>query len=107
MFRSKCISSLITKKNLKNEKREEVKRQNYATILLPSGVSWYLSLTCFTNPALTSSLKPLRTLNRGCPVLSATALGVEAPLFKADNVAIPLLVGFPSADTHGKSITAS
>jgi len=54
-----------------------------------------------------SSLRPLLTLNKGCPVISATALGVEAPLFKADNVAIPLFVGFPSGDTQGKAITAS
>jgi len=43
----------------------------------------------------------------GIPVAPERASGVEAPLFKADNILMPLLVGFPSADTHGTAITAS
>jgi len=43
----------------------------------------------------------------GIPVAPERASGVEAPPFKADNISMPLLVGFPSADTQGMSITAS
>jgi hypothetical protein len=45
-------------------------------------------------------------LNNGCPVTSEITFGVVAAFFKALKVARPLLVGFPSADTHGKIITA-
>jgi putative acetyltransferase len=34
--------------------------------------------------------------------MSATASGVNAPFFKAANLAMPLVVGFPSGDTQGK-----
>jgi hypothetical protein len=79
----------------------------YGISLLPSGVNSYLSSTCFTNPALTSSLSPLRTLNMGLPVALETASGVKGSFFKADKVVMPLLVGLPSGETHGITITAS
>jgi hypothetical protein len=112
-----CIDILLSQKSSGNsfgaprklaEKRKRLfRRDNQANNFSAFGVSLYVWSICSTSSALTSSLSPLLTLNKGCPVCSETVFGVKAPFFMADSVAIPLLVGFPSGDTQGIPITAS
>ena len=82
-----------------------MRARTHHNILVPCSVREYSFSVTFTRPALTSSLSPLLTLNIGCPVCSETAFAVDAPFLIAVSVTSPLFVGFPSAETHGKTIT--
>ncbi len=78
-----------------------VKKPSYWIAFAPFFESMYLSAASSTKPAFLSSRKPLRTLNRGWPVLLAASSGVNAPSLSDLSVAIPDVVGFPSAEIHG------